>query len=69
MHIMCIKNFYTDKIKVLVSVAIISQSRSNQSGLSGHGQTTLSQGIKQNPILQKASNKQGSRVIFGLAIL
>ena len=48
---------------------LIRQGHSNQSGLSGHGQTTFSQGINKIPFYKKQVINYGARVIFGLAKL
>ena len=45
------------------------QGRRKQSGYSGFGQTSFSQGKNKSPFLQKASNKESASVIFGLVRL
>ena len=46
---------------------MFTQGRSNKSGLSGHGQTTFSQGKNKIPFYKKQVINKGARVIFGLA--
>ena len=54
--LLVLSKFETTQVTCFTSPA--QQGRSRQSGWSGFGRTTISQGKKQNSILQKASNKQ-----------
>ena len=53
----------------LTLVLYIVQGHSNQSGLSGYGPTTFSQGKNKILFYKKQVINKGARVIFGLARL